>query len=47
MVTQADVERFQMAGQDIPHLIDLWADTQPDTPLLVWEPRDGAAQTWT
>ena len=44
---QAAVERFQMVGQDLPHLLDDWVGAQPDTPLLVWEPRDGATRTWT
>ncbi|MEZ5167547.1 MAG: class I adenylate-forming enzyme family protein [Acidimicrobiales bacterium] len=44
---QAAIERFQMVGQDLPHLIDQWVEAQPDTPLLVWEPRDGATRTWT
>ena len=44
---QAAIERFQMVGQDLPHLIDQWAEAQPDKPLLVWEPRNGVTQTWT
>ena len=43
----AEIERFQMVGQDLPHLIDEWVNAQPDTPLLVWEPRDGATASWT
>ena len=47
MLDQTAIERFQMVGQDLPHLIDEWVATQPDHPLLVWEPRDGATRTWT
>ncbi len=42
-----EIERFQMVGQDLPHLLDEWVASQPDTPLLIWEPRDGASRTWT
>jgi len=41
------IEQFQMVGQDLPHLLDTWVESQPDTPLLVWEPRDGTTRTWT
>jgi len=44
---QAAIERFQMVGQDLPHLIDEWVESQPDQPLLVWEPRNGATRSWT
>lgn len=43
----AAIESFQMVGQDLPHLLDTWVESQPDTPLLVWEPRDGQTRTWT
>jgi len=46
-VDQSAIERFQMAGQDLPHLIDQWVEAQPDTPLFVWEPRDGTVASWT
>jgi crotonobetaine/carnitine-CoA ligase len=39
--------RFQMAGQDIPWMVERWAKAKPDHPFLVWEPRDGAGRTWT
>ena len=42
-----EIERFQMVGQDVPHLIDEWVEAQPERPLLVWEPRDAATMTWT
>jgi carnitine-CoA ligase len=42
-----DVARFQFTGQDIPWLMGQWADAQPDTPLLIWEPKEGAGARWT
>jgi hypothetical protein len=36
------VAQFQFTGQDIPWLLRKWAEAQPDTDLLVWEPREGA-----
>ena len=42
-----DIQRFQMAGQDIPWLLEQWSRSQPDHPLLIWEPRSGAAETWS
>jgi crotonobetaine/carnitine-CoA ligase len=44
---QAALERFQMVGNDLPNLLDTWVEAQPDTPLLVWEPHDGATRTWS
>jgi carnitine-CoA ligase len=41
------VARFQMAGQDIPWMVERWARTRPDHPFLVWEPRSGAGRSWT
>jgi crotonobetaine/carnitine-CoA ligase len=41
------VARFQLAGQDIPWMVERWARTRPDHPFLVWEPRSGAGRTWT
>ncbi|HEX4775756.1 MAG TPA: AMP-binding protein [Acidimicrobiia bacterium] len=41
------VAEFQFAGQDIAWLLDHWAAERPQHPLLVWEPRDGNARTWT
>lgn len=40
-------DRFQFIGQDIPWLLRHWAEVQPEKPFLIWEPRDGAARTWT
>ncbi len=42
-----DIRRFQMAGQDIPWLLEHWAHTRPEHPLLIWEPRSGAEQRWS
>ncbi|MHA7838410.1 MAG: class I adenylate-forming enzyme family protein [bacterium] len=42
-----EVDRYQMAGQDLPALLDRWVEARPDHPFLVWEPRDGATRTWT
>lgn len=47
MIDRDAVARFQFAGQDLPWLLDLWTRTQPDRPLLVWEPKSGQARTWT
>ena len=41
------VEQFQMSGQDIPHLLEHWADRKPDHPVLVWAPREGDGRRWT
>jgi carnitine-CoA ligase len=38
---------LDMAGQDIPWLLNHWATVKPDHPLLVWEPRTGTGRTWT
>ena len=36
---RSTIEQLQMHGQDIPWLLQHWADTKPDHPALVWEPR--------
>lgn len=41
------VAQFQFTGQDIPWLLRKWADAQPDTDLLVWEPKEGPGARWT
>lgn len=38
---------FQLAGQDIPWMLDRWARARPDHPFLIWEPRSGPGRTWT
>jgi crotonobetaine/carnitine-CoA ligase len=44
--TQTEVDRYQMAGQDLPWLLDQWAEAKPDHPFLIWEPREGDSQRW-
>ena len=41
------IRRFQLAGQDLPWLVEHWARVKPDHPFLVWEPREGEARSWT
>jgi len=41
------LQEFQVSGQDIPHLLEHWAERKPDHPVLVWSPRDGASRHWT
>jgi crotonobetaine/carnitine-CoA ligase len=41
------VAKFQFTGQDIPWLLRKWAEAQPDTDLLVWEPKEGDGARWT
>lgn len=41
------VAQFQFAGQDIPWLLDHWAEHKADHPFLVWEPKNGEQQSWT
>ena len=41
------VASFQFTGQDIPWLLAKWAEAQPDTPLLIWEPKEGEGARWT
>jgi crotonobetaine/carnitine-CoA ligase len=38
---------FQFFDQDIPWLLDHWAEHQPDKAFLIWEPKDGGPRTWT
>ena len=44
---QAEIDAFQFVGQDIPWLLNHWAEAAPDRPFLVWEPRSGEDRTWT
>src|SRR5579863_274460 len=44
---RAQLEQFQMHGQDIPWLMAHWAERKPDHPVLVWEPREGPGRRWT
>ena len=43
----AAVAAFQFGGQDIPWLIDHWAEHRPDHTFLIWEPKDEADRSWT
>jgi carnitine-CoA ligase len=40
-------DAFQMAGQDIPWLLEHWTSLKPDHPFLIWEPKSGAGRQWT
>jgi len=39
--------QFQLHDQDIPWLLEHWADRKPDHVALVWSPREGDARRWT
>jgi crotonobetaine/carnitine-CoA ligase len=41
------LQQFQMHGQDIGRLLDLWAAEKPEHPALVWVPREGEGRRWT
>jgi crotonobetaine/carnitine-CoA ligase len=46
--SQQAVEAFQFANQDIPWLLNHWAEKKPDHPFLIWEPKDAdGIKTWT
>jgi crotonobetaine/carnitine-CoA ligase len=36
-----------MHGQDIPWMLQHWADRKPDHPALVWSPKEGDGKTFT
>src|SRR3954447_7266503 len=44
---RSTIEQLQMHGQDIPWLLQHWADEKPDHPALIWEPVDAPVETWT
>lgn len=44
---QAALLRLQTHGQDLPWLLDYWANRRPDHPLLIWEPPAGPTRQWT
>jgi crotonobetaine/carnitine-CoA ligase len=41
------IDELQMHGQDIPWLLQHWAEQKPEHPALVWEPVDGDRESWT
>ena len=41
------LQQLQMFDQDIPRLLEHWADRKPDHPALVWSPRAGDGRRWT
>jgi len=45
--SREEVDRQQMAGQDLPEVLDRWAEARPDHPFLVWEPREGVSRSWS
>ena len=50
MPTQLDRSALlglQTHGQDLPWLLNYWADRRPDHPSLIWDPPGGAARQWT
>lgn len=44
-------ETYTFAGKDVPWLINKWAEATPDKTFLIWEPKDGTAdsepKSWT
>ena len=46
-IDPALVDAFQMAGQDVPWLVEHWAKNKPDHPFLIWEPKSGDTHQWT
>jgi carnitine-CoA ligase len=42
-----DLQRLQVHGQDIPWLLEQWADRRPDHPALIWDPPSGTGRQWT
>jgi carnitine-CoA ligase len=43
----AAIQEFQTHGQDIPWLLEHWAEQKPDHDALVWAPREGDGRRWT
>jgi len=41
------VAAYQFGGQDIPWMIDHWAEHRSEHSFLIWEPKDGSDRTWT
>ncbi len=47
MIDERQVIELQGHGQDIPGLLAQWAEQRGDHPVLVWEPGEGEARSWT
>lgn len=45
-IDPAAAAAYQFGGQDIPWLIDHWAEHRSDHRFLIWEPKDGG-RSWT
>src|SRR3954470_19473875 len=43
----AAIQEFQTHGQDIPWLLEHWAEHKPDHDALVWAPREGDGRRWS
>lgn len=43
----AELQRYQMEGQDVPWLLAHWAEHRPDHPALVWDPPEGTPRSLT
>ena len=46
-INDTDAVQFQFAGQDLPWLIEHWAEAKPDHPVLIWAPKSGEPKRWT
>ena len=46
-IDPAQAAAYQFGGQDIPWLIDHWAEHRAEHAFLIWEPKDGSERTWT
>ncbi len=43
----ADSQRLMVHGQDVAWILDKWAERTPDKTFLIWEPFEGAPNSWT
>lgn len=46
-IDPAQAAAYQFRGQDIPWVIDHWAEHRADHPFLIWEPKTDTGRTWT
>jgi carnitine-CoA ligase len=46
-IDPAAAAAYQFGGQDIPWMIDHWAEHRGEHPFLIWEPKDERDRTWT